>query len=303
MHIMVVDDYQENRYLLEVLLKGHGHKVSSASNGAQALEQLTTGEFDLIISDILMPVMDGYQLCLKCKADERLKHIPFIFYTATYTEQQDEDLALKLGADKFIRKPADPDEFMNIINGVIDQAASQKDKGKSISLDGGILQSYIDRVVKKLDRKILQLEDEIVRRRTAEQAMRESEEKYRSLVETGGAGIATIDLDSKITFVNNRMCLILGYSREELLNKPFVSLVKPEDLAVLETFLNAAGTLNTKTAIEFRVVHKSGLNIWLYTNPTPIIINKNTIGFNAVVHDITALKQTEAELPKKLNLS
>jgi PAS domain S-box-containing protein len=300
MHILVVDDYQENRYLLEVLLKGHGHRVSSANNGAQALEQLTTGEFDLIISDILMPVMDGYQLCLKCKTDERLKHIPFIFYTATYIEKQDEDLALKLGADRFIRKPADPDEFMNIINGVIDEATSPKDKGKSLSLDGGILQTYIDRVVKKLDKKIMQLEDEIVRRRAAEQAMSESEEKYRSLVETGGAGIATIDLDSKFTFVNNKMCLMLGYSREELLDKPFVRLVKPEDLPVLETFLNITGTGSTKTAIEFRVIHKSGLIIWLYTNPTPMIINKNVVGFNAVVHDITALKQTEAELQKSL---
>jgi PAS domain S-box-containing protein len=130
--------------------------------------------------------------------------------------------------------------------------------------------------------------------------MSESEEKYRSLVETGGAGIATIDLDSKFTFVNNKMCLMLGYSREELLDKPFVRLVKPEDLPVLETFLNITGTGSTKTAIEFRVIHKSGLIIWLYTNPTPMIINKNVVGFNAVVHDITALKQTEAELQKSL---
>ncbi len=301
MRIIVVDDYQENRYLLEVLLKGHGHQVSSASNGAQALAQLTAGEFDLIISDILMPVMDGYQLCLKCKTDAMFKHIPFIFYTATYIEKLDEELALKLGADRFIRKPAEPDEFMNIINSLVEETASKKDKGKSISLDLGMFQAYTDRVVKKLDKKIIQLEDEIARRRNAEQALRESEAKYRSMVETGGAGIAVIDVDSKFTFANNRICQILGYSQEELINKPFVSLVQPEDTAILETFLNAAISGKVETAIEFRTIHKSGNIVWLFTNPRAIIINKKIVGFNAIVHDITALKHAEAELQKSIS--
>ncbi|MCX6006929.1 MAG: response regulator, partial [Chloroflexi bacterium] len=276
MRIIVVDDYPENRYLLEVLLKGHGHQVSSANNGAQALEQLAAGKFDLIISDILMPVMDGYQLCLKCKTDAMFKHIPFIFYTATYVEKLDEELALRLGADRFIRKPADPEEFVNSINGLVEETASGKDKGKSISLDLGMFQAYTDRVVKKLDKKIIQLEDEITRRRNAEQALRESEAKYRSLVETGGAGIAIIDLDSKLTFVNKRICQILGYSREELMNKSFISLVHPEDAAVIETFLNSATGGKIETAIEFRIIHKSGNIVWLYTNPRAIIINEIT---------------------------
>jgi len=70
------------------------------------------------ISDILMLVMDGFQLCRGCKGDEKLKDIPFVFYTATYKDEKDEELASKLGADKFIRKPVEPDEFIKMIQGL-----------------------------------------------------------------------------------------------------------------------------------------------------------------------------------------
>lgn len=297
MQILVVDDYQENRYLLEVLLKGHGHNVVSADNGIHAMEHLLKSKFDLIISDILMPLMDGYQFCLKCKTDSTLKHIPFIFYTATYTDKQDEELALKLGADRFIRKPADPDEFMSIIRNLTEKPTSAEIKPVSIGLD--ILHTYTDRVVKKLDKKIVQLEDEIKRRKEAEHALRESEAKYRSLVETGGAGIAIVNLDSRLTFVNDRICQMLGYSHEELLNKPINKVVYKEDMAIIEAFLNAGPGIKS-SAIEFRGVQKSGDTIWLYTNPTAIKINGVITGYNAVIHDISALKLAEAKLQNSL---
>ncbi|CAG0938870.1 partial Response regulator PleD, partial [Candidatus Brocadiaceae bacterium] len=81
--IVIVDDNEDNLYMLESLLYGEKYKVLSARNGEEALQLVQTEMPDLIISDILMPVMDGYTLCKECKKDNTLYHIPFIFYTAT----------------------------------------------------------------------------------------------------------------------------------------------------------------------------------------------------------------------------
>ena len=117
--VLIVDDIAENRYFLEVLLKGSGFAVRSAANGAEALESARSVPPDLIVSDILMPVMDGYTFCRECKADERLKRIAFIFYTATYTEKKDQELALSLGADRFVIKPQEPEELLSLIQDLL----------------------------------------------------------------------------------------------------------------------------------------------------------------------------------------
>jgi hypothetical protein len=95
--ILIVDDKEENLYLLQSLLTGQGYEVVSAIHGADALEKARLNPPDLIIADILMPVMDGFTLCRQWKNDKLLKLIPFVFYTATYTDERDRSFALNLG--------------------------------------------------------------------------------------------------------------------------------------------------------------------------------------------------------------
>src|SRR5690242_19375212 len=108
--ILIVDDQEQYLYLLKVLLEGHQYQVVQASNGAEALELARVDLPDLIISDILMPVMDGFSLCQEWQKDERLRKIPFVFYTATYTDPKDEEFGLSLGAARFIIKPVETEE-------------------------------------------------------------------------------------------------------------------------------------------------------------------------------------------------
>ncbi len=103
-----------------------------AENGEEALAKARLNPPHLIVSDILMPVMDGYSLCRACKLDDKLKQIPFVFYTATYTDEKDEKFALALGADRFIIKPEAPDVLINILNELLKAKKTSKPAGYKI---------------------------------------------------------------------------------------------------------------------------------------------------------------------------
>ena len=115
----------------------------------------------MIVSDILMPKMDGFQLCRECKKDDSLKNIPFIFYTATYTDKKDEDFALSLGVEKFIVKPVESEVFLKILKEVIEEhkkgalvASKEPIKEEEI-----YLAEYNKRLIQKLEKKMLDLEE------------------------------------------------------------------------------------------------------------------------------------------------
>ena len=105
--ILIVEDNAESRYMLEQLLESKGHQIITAENGEDALRLARQSPIELIISDIMMPVMNGFRLCRETKNDPILRHIPFIFYTATFVEKADEKLAMSLGASRFVVKPTE----------------------------------------------------------------------------------------------------------------------------------------------------------------------------------------------------
>jgi CheY-like chemotaxis protein len=117
--ILIADDDENSRGFLERALRAQHYDVESAVNGGAALEKTSQWRPDLIISDILIPVMNGFELCCRIKTDEQLRTIPFIFYTATPADQRDEWLAMALGASRFLIKPPDPADLFRIIKEVI----------------------------------------------------------------------------------------------------------------------------------------------------------------------------------------
>src|SRR5439155_22886871 len=105
MNILVVDDTETNRKLLHVTLEAEGHHVLEAANGLEALAVLEREPVDAIISDILMPKMDGYQLCHELRRSNHFKHIAFIHYGSTYPSPSDRQLSETVGADQYLTKP------------------------------------------------------------------------------------------------------------------------------------------------------------------------------------------------------
>lgn len=183
--ILIVDDNLSNIYLLESILKGYGFSVVSARNGEEALAKANEDPPDLIITDILMPVMDGFELCRQWKSIDLLKNIPFVFYTATYTDPKDEKFAGSLGADRFIVKPQKPDELARIVREILDE---YKEAGASMAKrplgdEMEILREYNEVLFRKLESKVMQLENDIAQRKRIEAKLSENERFLEAIVE------------------------------------------------------------------------------------------------------------------------
>ncbi len=296
MNILIVDDLEGNRYLLEALLKGNGHTVVSLKNGAEALEVLKSGDFDLIISDILMPVMDGFQLCRTIKTDPSLASIPFIIYTATYTGPKDEAFAAKIGADRFIVKPCEPDVFMAAVRNVM---ASAKRNGIAPAppQEEEILKLYNERLVRKLEQKMLQLEKEVEMRQQVEKILRVSEEKYRSILDNIEDGYYEVDIAGNLTFFNQSACRILGYSSDELMginNRVFMDTENAQE--VFHTFNHVFTTGEPSRGLDWVLTKKNGTLCHVNTSVSLIRNDSgNAVGFRGIMRDVTEQRNVEKE--------
>ncbi|MGA7297638.1 MAG: EAL domain-containing protein [Rhodanobacteraceae bacterium] len=243
--VLLVDDKEENLYYLEALFKGHGYEVSTARHGAEALVKARQSPPDIVISDLLMPVMDGYTLLRQWKADESLAAIPFIVYTATYTEAQDKQLALGMGADAFILKPAEPDTFLAQVREVQSRVSTTPSDSHKIpeTDDSGLMKVYSSTLIRKLEQKSLQLEEanralqkDIAERIRAEDMLRLLKSAVMQSRESILITDAKIDPPGpQIVFVNPAFDRLTGYTREEAIGMTPRILQGPRtDKAVLQ---------------------------------------------------------------------
>ena len=224
-NILIVDDNPQDLSLLQTLLNRHGYGVTAAVNGVEALEKARSERPDMIISDILMPIMDGFTLCREWKRDGRLKDVPFMFLTATYKDSKDKKFALGLGAERFIIKPQKQQVLLDTIEEVLSErkagrlvAPIEPQRGESVRL-----REYNEVLIRKLEEKMVQVEEanrllelEVAERKRAEEAYRSSEERHRAILQTAMDGFLMTDMQGRILDVNESYCRISGYSAREL---------------------------------------------------------------------------------------
>jgi two-component system, cell cycle sensor histidine kinase and response regulator CckA len=300
MNMLVVDDQKENRYLLQTIFEARGYQVLQALNGAEALDILKVERVDLIISDILMPVMDGFQLCRKVRADDKLCRIPLIFYTATYTGPQDEEFAMQIGADRFIRKPCEPTMLVDIVEQLMVSLPSHGLRVTAAEEKEETLQLYNKRLVRKLEQKKAQLEDEIEARREVELALRRSEKRLIEAQRLACMGDFIWDVESGAVTWSEALCDLLGYPTGEAPDYTGINanLHHPDDLETITRWLDIsiASGREELTPLEYRVVRKDGESIFVRT--VGKIIRRPGRGPQvfATVLDISEQKQAETSL-------
>jgi PAS domain S-box-containing protein len=291
--VLIVDDNSDNLDFLATLVRGSGWEAATANNGQEALDRARLQPPDLIVSDILMPVMDGYDLCRHWKADDRLKPIPFVFYTATYTESRDEAFGLKLGADLFIIKPQEPGLLMNQLNQVLEKARTSG-AARAVSADEDVefFKGHDEILFRKLEKKMQDLE-------VANRKLAALEENHRLIFENVTDIIFRIDADLTLTAVSPSVERILGYKPEDFIGRPVSTLVKLLDPESYERALDEIRSVfggTTITASTYRLITKDGSTIVGEVSGSPVRREGVVVGAIAAVRDISARQRAEDDL-------
>jgi signal transduction histidine kinase len=174
LRILIADDAPLNLKLLHASLEAEGHQVVEAANGVAALALLDAEPFDALISDILMPAMDGYRLCSEIRrGGGSYRDIPIILYTATYDSPADRTLAASVGADAFILKPAPVAELLAAVRDAIGKGGVRRLLASPLE-EAGILKLYNAALVRKLETRNLEIQESLTALRAAHEQIVES---------------------------------------------------------------------------------------------------------------------------------
>lgn len=259
MRILVVDDEEAGRAYLKALLGGHGHSVVEARDGQEALKLAKADPPDLVISDILMPVMDGYRLCIEWRKDTELTSVPFVFYTASYTDPADQSLADRVGADRFLLKPAEPSAILEMIGEVAGSASVEpRDVSEDHPTEAETLKEYSSRLVNKLEQKVVELEesnrelrtakeliaqeievkndliaqlhDDIEKRKRIQEELRRERDFTGQVIEVSDLAIVALDLEGRVELFSSGAERLSGYEAAEVLGSVYVETFVPERL-------------------------------------------------------------------------
>jgi two-component system, cell cycle response regulator len=277
-NILLVDDIPENLQLLSDLLVKLGYNIRSVTSGRMALKTIKAKQPDLILLDVKMPEIDGYQVCKTIKADESLRHIPVIFISAL-NDVFDKVTAFESGGIDYITKPFQIEE---VIVRLENQLTIQKQKHF--------------------------LQNEITKRKEAEEILYQSRALLASILNSSLDGIAALQAirDPKTGDIEDFRCLVVNpviskvfeCEREDLIGKIAVrKFMNRIDRKLFEQLVN---TVNTGESIERDFYYPFGKSCWYH-----FVAVKLGDGFAITVRDITARKQFElalSEANRKLEL-
>lgn len=207
--VLVVDDSLDNLRLLIGILTGAGYQARPAGNGELALRSARAKRPALILLDIRMPDVDGFEVCRRLKADEPTRDIPVIFLTGL-TDTADKTKGFSLGAMDYITKPFQAEEVLARVRVHLALAAANDQLGSKNLL---------------LQRANAQLTGEIAERKRAEDALRENKDRLEELYLAVGEGIVSVDAEQRIVLFNSAAARIFGRSAASVIGQPLTILI------------------------------------------------------------------------------
>jgi signal transduction histidine kinase/CheY-like chemotaxis protein len=167
--ILIVDDHPTNREVLAALLAFRGYGLLEAANGAEALVTVRARRPDLVIADILMPTMDGYEFVRRLRADPAIASTPVIFYTAAYNEREALSLARACGVEHLLIKPAEPRVILETVASALGQADAGAHAATVPTTVEAFDREHVRLLTDKLVQQVAALEQEVAERARAEE--------------------------------------------------------------------------------------------------------------------------------------
>ncbi len=271
--ILIVDDERQNRQLLEVLLTAEGYRIQTASSGEEALALVAQQPPDLILLDIMMPVMDGYQVAARVKDNLASRSIPVIMVTAL--DDRDAMMrALSAGAEDFLTRPVDRLELRVRVRNLLR------------------LKAYSD----YHDQYSRMLEGE-VGSRTAELVV--SEARKGAILESAMDCVVAVDAEGIVTEFNRAAEQTFGYNREDVLGKPMAPLLIPETrreehYAGIMRYKDTGKSKYLGLPQDLTAMRADGTEFPISISVVPLRAPGVT-GFLAVIRDVTESKQLQAQ--------
>ena len=296
--ILAIDDRNDNLISLKAIIKDAfpDYVVLMALSGPEGIEIAITENPDVILLDIFMPVMDGFEVCRRLKHDERISDIPVIFLTAAKGDKESRIKALEVGAEAFLTKPIDETEITAQIRAMVKIKAANQIK----RYEKARLEELVAERTKKLEQSQIatlnalnDLMAENKAREKTEVALRESEERFIHLFERAPLGYQSLDEDALFIEVNEAWLDTLGYAKEEVIGKWFGDFVAPEFVGTFrERFpiFKEQGFIHS----EFEMLHKDGKRRFIAFDGR--IGHKQDGSFektHCILQDITEQKEVE----------
>lgn len=297
MNILIVDDFPDNLRVLSEVLGNRGFQVRCAKSGSIALRSIQKSVPNLVLLDVNMPELDGYQVCRILKANTQTQEIPVIFLSGL-DEVWDKVKAFEAGAADYITKPFQIEEVLiRVQHQLALQAAKQEIYQLNVELE------------ERVKQRTAQLGDEIKDRIKAEQYLQESEQKLESILNSLEEVVWSTTVPSSTSdpfcsegyeflFINQAVEKIYGYPKSSFFNNPTLHLevIHPLDL---EKFKQESLRLRESRSIQmqYRIVHPNGEIRWLKEQRQLIYnLQQTPIRVDSIISDITEKQRIEDQL-------
>ncbi len=212
--VLIVDDTPSKLVALSAIVSGMGLEVVTANSGEQALRELLKRDFAVILLDVNMPMMDGFETAKLIRSRPRSAHTPIIFITADASSETQRISGYALGAVDFIHSPIIPE----ILRAKVQVFVELFNLQRQVLL-------YNEQLENLVEQRTAELTKEIVERKQAEGKLRKNEASFRIMIESFPSGVLIVSLDGEIKLVNRRLLELFGYTAEELIGQSVDMLV------------------------------------------------------------------------------